>query len=120
MSKVPAARNHVLSSAIAIALITPTVPPAAFGAEGLEEVIVTAERREESAQKTPISMTVYAGEAASAAGVHDVASLSRVDPSIIASASEQARVATRGAGAGALTWPGLLRRLDRSDPSYAT
>ena len=46
--------------------------------------------------------------------------LTQVDPRIIAGASEQARVGTRGVGAGALTWPGLLRRLDRSDPSYAT
>ena len=46
--------------------------------------------------------------------------LTQVDPRIIATAAEQARVATRGVGAGALTWPGLLRRLDRSDASYAS
>jgi ribulose-5-phosphate 4-epimerase/fuculose-1-phosphate aldolase len=46
--------------------------------------------------------------------------LTRVDPRIIATAAEQARVGTRGVGGGALTWPGLLRRLDRSDPSYAS
>jgi ribulose-5-phosphate 4-epimerase/fuculose-1-phosphate aldolase len=44
--------------------------------------------------------------------------LVEVDPAIIASAGEQARVVTRGMGGGALTWPGLLRRLDRLDPSY--
>ncbi|HEY4067585.1 MAG TPA: class II aldolase/adducin family protein [Burkholderiaceae bacterium] len=43
-----------------------------------------------------------------------------VDPRIIAGAAQQARQVTRGAGAGALTWPGLLRRLDRADPSYRT
>jgi hypothetical protein len=26
----------------------------------------------------------------------------------------------RGSGRGALVWPGLLRRLDRIDPSYRT
>ncbi|MBS0445030.1 MAG: class II aldolase/adducin family protein [Proteobacteria bacterium] len=41
-----------------------------------------------------------------------------VDPRIIATAQEQARVGTLGLGGGALTWPGLLRRLDRIDPSY--
>ncbi len=46
------------------------------------------------------------------------APLIRVDPGIIATAAEQARQATRGVGGGALTWPGLLRRLDRADPSY--
>ncbi len=40
-----------------------------------------------------------------------------VDPRIIDGAMEQARQATLGSGA-ALTWPGLLRRLDRTDTSY--
>ena len=41
-----------------------------------------------------------------------------VDPAIIAGAQQQAKTVTRGVGAGALTWPGLLRRLDRIDPGY--
>ena len=43
-----------------------------------------------------------------------------VDPRIIAGAQAQAKQATRGVGGGALTWPGLLRRLDRADPSFRT
>ena len=43
-----------------------------------------------------------------------------IDPRIIAGAQQQARQATRGLGGGALTWPGLLRRLDRADPGYRT
>lgn len=46
--------------------------------------------------------------------------LLRVDPRIIETAQAQARQATNGVGAGALAWPGLLRRLDRVDPSYRT
>ena len=46
--------------------------------------------------------------------------LTKIEPRIIATAQEQARVATRGAGGGALTWPALMRRLDRLDPSYKT
>jgi ribulose-5-phosphate 4-epimerase/fuculose-1-phosphate aldolase len=42
-----------------------------------------------------------------------------VDPRIIAGAQAQAKQVTRGAGGGALAWPGLLRKLDRLDPSYA-
>jgi len=42
-----------------------------------------------------------------------------VDPRIIAGAQAQAKQVTRGAG-GNLAWPGLLRKLDRLDPSYAT
>jgi ribulose-5-phosphate 4-epimerase/fuculose-1-phosphate aldolase len=43
-----------------------------------------------------------------------------IDSRIIAGAQQQARQATRGLGGGALTWPGLLRRLDRADPGYRT
>ncbi len=43
-----------------------------------------------------------------------------VDPRIISTATAQAREATRGVGGGALAWPGLLRRLDRADPSFRT
>jgi ribulose-5-phosphate 4-epimerase/fuculose-1-phosphate aldolase len=40
-----------------------------------------------------------------------------IDPRIIAGAQAQAKQVTRGLGGG-LAWPGLLRRLDRQDPSY--
>ena len=41
-----------------------------------------------------------------------------IPDSVINTAQAQARAATRSMGAGALAWPGLLRRLDRLDPSY--
>jgi ribulose-5-phosphate 4-epimerase/fuculose-1-phosphate aldolase len=40
-----------------------------------------------------------------------------IDPRIIETAHAQAKQVTRQAG-GALAWPGLLRKLDRIDPSY--
>jgi hypothetical protein len=46
--------------------------------------------------------------------------LVHVDPRIIAGAQQQAKAVTKGVGGGALSWPGLLRRLDRVDPSYRT
>jgi ribulose-5-phosphate 4-epimerase/fuculose-1-phosphate aldolase len=42
-----------------------------------------------------------------------------IDPRIVAGAQAQAKAVTRGAGA-ALTWPGLLRKLDRADATYRT
>jgi ribulose-5-phosphate 4-epimerase/fuculose-1-phosphate aldolase len=42
-----------------------------------------------------------------------------IDPRIIAGAQAQAKAVTRGAGA-ALSWPGLLRKLERTDASYRT
>jgi ribulose-5-phosphate 4-epimerase/fuculose-1-phosphate aldolase len=43
-----------------------------------------------------------------------------VDQKIIDTAGQQARQVANGAGAQQLLWPGLLRRLDRIDPSYRT
>ena len=40
-----------------------------------------------------------------------------VDPRIIAGARAAVKQVTRGAGGG-ITWPGLLRKLDRLDPGY--
>ena len=40
-----------------------------------------------------------------------------VDPSIVATARQQAAAVTKGLGSQ-LTWPGLLRRLDRRSPGY--
>ena len=54
---------------------------------------------------------------AQAGGTVASGDLSEVNPEIIRTAGEQARAVSRGAGS-ALTWPGLLRRLDRVDPSY--
>ena len=42
-----------------------------------------------------------------------------VDPRIIAGVQQAAATVTRGLG-GQLAWPGLLRKLDRLDPSYRT
>jgi ribulose-5-phosphate 4-epimerase/fuculose-1-phosphate aldolase len=44
--------------------------------------------------------------------------LTHVHPEIISTSSQQAKVVTRGQGAGALSWPGLKRRLDRQMPGY--
>jgi ribulose-5-phosphate 4-epimerase/fuculose-1-phosphate aldolase len=40
-----------------------------------------------------------------------------IDSRIVAGAQAQAKQVTRGAGSG-LVWPGLLRKLDRLDPSF--
>ena len=44
--------------------------------------------------------------------------LTHVHPEIISTSSQQAKTVTRGQGAGALSWPGLRRRLDRQMPGY--
>jgi ribulose-5-phosphate 4-epimerase/fuculose-1-phosphate aldolase len=44
--------------------------------------------------------------------------LIRVDPRIIEGAMVARQTVTQGVGTGALTWPALLRKLDRIDPSF--
>ncbi|MCS7100246.1 MAG: class II aldolase/adducin family protein [Burkholderiaceae bacterium] len=52
-------------------------------------------------------------------GGEQAGDLIEIDPRIIAGARQQAQQVTRALG-GALVWPGLLRKLDRLDPSYRT
>ena len=57
---------------------------------------------------------------AQGAGTRLGSDLVEVRPQIIASAAQQSRDVSlkRAGGPAALTWPGLLRRLDRIDPSF--
>jgi hypothetical protein len=48
------------------------------------------------------------------AGGSELVSISKP---VLAGIAEQAKVVTKGMGGG-LVWPGLLRKLDRIDPSY--
>jgi len=68
------------------------------------------------------SCAVQVRAMAGAAGAADVMTkdLIPIDPRIIAGAMEQAKQATRSQGAGALAWPGLMRKLDRTDSSFRT
>jgi ribulose-5-phosphate 4-epimerase/fuculose-1-phosphate aldolase len=43
--------------------------------------------------------------------------LNPIEPKIVANVREMARTAMRGSG-GQLAWPGLMRKLDRIDPSF--
>jgi hypothetical protein len=43
-----------------------------------------------------------------------------IQQGIIDTAMEQARVVSNNLGPHMLVWPGLLRRLDRTDPSFRT
>ncbi len=67
-------------------------------------------------------LAMYIFEAACAIQVRAQAgggALVPVNPQIVAGVQQAAQAVTRGLG-GQLAWPGLLRRLDRVDPSYKT
>ena len=71
------------------------------------DIIVTAQRVESSAQRTPISIQVYSGETLAARGVSDLRQLANIDPSIgINSAGGQTTIAVRGIASSNVTETG--------------
>ncbi|MBA4356025.1 MAG: TonB-dependent receptor, partial [Novosphingobium sp.] len=71
-----------------------TVEPAG---EGLGEIVVTAEKRQSTAQKTPIAMTVATGAQLTASGVTDVNGLTNVAPTLsIAQNNQNTLITIRG------------------------
>jgi iron complex outermembrane recepter protein len=91
----------------AVALSIPMLPlflPAQAQAEGfvLEEVIVTARKREESLQETPVAVTALGAEALREAGVRNLADLNTIAPNVEVQAgngnSRVANIYIRGIG----------------------
>jgi len=76
--------RNALCCAVATSMLLPLTSLPAFAAKqaALEEVIVTARKREESIQDVPVSMTAFSGEKLDNAGYSDVASLSSVTPNL--------------------------------------
>jgi len=65
------------------ALPTPaTASPTAVPTTGVTDIVVTAQRREESLQKVPISVTAISGKGAQALGITDISSLQAVVPGL--------------------------------------
>jgi ribulose-5-phosphate 4-epimerase/fuculose-1-phosphate aldolase len=58
-------------------------------------------------------------QVAAQAGASSAGGLVRVDERVLAGVREASRAVTKGLG-GALAWPGLLRKLDRVSPGYAS
>lgn len=68
---------------------------------GVEEVVVTAQKRAENVQDVPISVTAFSAKTLEAAGVQDVRDLRRITPNLSLSTSGQVtntRVQIRGIG----------------------
>ena len=69
---------------------------------GLQEIVITAEKRESTESKTPIAMDVFSATQIQEQGVHDLGTLSQVDPSL--------QFASTGIGAVFLTMRGVSSR----------
>jgi iron complex outermembrane receptor protein len=74
-----------------------SVEPAA--SPGLEEITVTAQRREENSQKVPIVINTISGDQLSARGADSVAMLSAAVPNLNVTGSFNSNVYIRGVGA---------------------
>jgi iron complex outermembrane receptor protein len=77
-----AQRKTVLASLCAAALIEASFPAAVLAADVLEEVIVTARKREESLQESPVAVSVMTGEALQESGMRDIIKLAEVVPNL--------------------------------------
>ena len=73
--------QRLIAAAVAAALV-PSARLLAQSSEGLEEIVVTAQRREQSLQDVPISVTAITGEAIEEGGFSDVEDLSIFVPNL--------------------------------------
>ena len=62
--------------------VAQTAAPAAQSSGGLEEIVVTAEKRSENLQNVPIAITAFTAEALRAHGITDITSLSQLTPNV--------------------------------------
>ncbi|HTV76749.1 MAG TPA: TonB-dependent receptor [Steroidobacteraceae bacterium] len=72
----------------------PAAAPADSG--GLQEVVVTATRREQSLSKVPISITAMSADDMETRGIKDIADLARFTPGITVDADGTNKIAIRG------------------------
>jgi iron complex outermembrane receptor protein len=96
-------RRTTVLSAVVTALAFGGQSPVALSQDGiLEEVIVTARKREESLQETPVAVTALSAELLRDAGVRNLADLNQIAPNIeVSSANGTAPLANiyiRGIG----------------------
>lgn len=90
-------------AAIALAAVMSSVPAA--GQDGaelvLEEIIVTAQKRQQSLQDVPVSVSVVSGETLGTQSIDDLADLSRSVPNLsVGNAALNNLVFVRGIGSG--------------------
>jgi iron complex outermembrane receptor protein len=102
ITSVAAAVAAVLAAGHAAQAQDAGVPGTLDTTAGVEEIVVTAQRREESIQDVPLSVQAFTGETLVAAGVSSVLDLPRLAPNFNAMRGTQTanvRLSIRGVGA---------------------
>src|SRR5882672_1538299 len=82
MTKKYSARQALAAVGCCTALTSPVWAQLAPPSQDIEEIVVTAEKRESTVQKTPISMTVFSGADLQAQGISDLTSVAQEVPGV--------------------------------------
>jgi iron complex outermembrane receptor protein len=102
----------------ALMMFAACIAPAYAATEQIEEIIVTAEKRETVAQETAVALTAYDAQELEARGIHDIQDLQFNVPNLIISPNSQSPVTyayIRGIGSDQLVAgfdPGVAYHLD--------
>jgi len=100
MRKIATTNWQQTKLALAVILALPTLACAQESLE-IEEVIVTAQKREQSLQDVPVSVSVVTGEAISETGIANLDELSTHVPNLsISEGSQTTAITMRGLGSG--------------------
>ncbi len=99
-------KSHLMAGA-AMAILVPVLPVLAQQADGLqlEEIVVTAQRRAENLQETPLAVSAITGEGLESQGIKSVVDLSAQVPSlqITNSGGGASQIFMRGIGSSNVT-----------------
>jgi iron complex outermembrane recepter protein len=78
-------KQRLLVSQLSVTLATiytGFIPGFALGQDALEEVVVTARKREETLQETPVAVSAFTGETLDELGLRTISDLTRVVPNV--------------------------------------
>ncbi|CAN5153937.1 TonB-dependent receptor [soil metagenome] len=97
MNKVKLFEAAVSTMVLAFSIAAPAMAQDSASGDGLEEIVVTAEKRETTAQKTAVAMTVFDAKALQRNGVQSLQDLSKLAPGVsLGQNSANVIVAIRG------------------------
>ncbi|HNC69921.1 MAG TPA: TonB-dependent receptor plug domain-containing protein, partial [Pseudomonadales bacterium] len=75
-------RHRFARSVLAVAVLGAMCANDVAAAEGLEEIVVTAQRREENLQKVPISITAFSADAITQRGINGMGDIVSIVPNM--------------------------------------
>ena len=75
--------GHAGSAAAQQAAAAPAAAAPATAGDGIEDIVVTAQRRDERLQSVPVSISAFTGSTLAAAGVNDTTGLQTVTPGLV-------------------------------------